>query len=153
LLWGQILVGAGGAGNASQMSIEPGVNELVIVEGFLTGAAGATIINGYLSTTPLTGATGNLVARDARRIVLPGGTAASGTFIRQQNNTPLGGTATQCFHMTTPNGDTRRIPLDLVLVAPWSLRLVNGTNNSPLEITVWVRVRQATPRELSIGSL
>src|SRR5882672_3492940 len=54
LLWGQILVGAGGAGNASQMSIEPGVNELVIVEGFLTGAAGATIINGYLSTTPLT---------------------------------------------------------------------------------------------------
>lgn len=155
LLWGRHKVNAGGAGNRSQSAIEPGADELVIVEKIVLGAAAAAndlLLS--LSIIPLTTSTGNLVARDARMIVTGGGSGKSSTRIREQNNVPLSGTATGCCMLQTPANISIEIQLDMVLVAPWSLRLLAGADNVAIDTVTWfVRTRMATPRELSIGSL
>jgi hypothetical protein len=154
LLWGSAVVVAGGAGNRSQAAIEPGTDELVIVERIAVGAPASVSISLRLSTVPLTTSTGNLVARDARRIITAGGSGASGTRIMTQNNAPLSGSATQTAFIQVPAATTVHIPLDMVLVTPWSLRIVAAADNVNLDaFTIWVRTRMATPRELAIGSL
>ena len=156
LLVGTILVAAGGVGFNSQTAIEPGAGELVIVETIELFLDGTTA--GYrlaLSSVPLSTSTGNLVARDARRIVTVGGSGASGTRIMTKNDAATSGVATTIWRFPTPVGEVMHtLTLDLVLVTPWSLRLINDTTNTSLKTTNWrVRARPATPRELAIGAI
>lgn len=155
LLMGTIQVAAGGAGNTSQCAIEPGAGEVVIVERLVYQPLASSLqVALFSSSTPLTTSTGNLVARDARRIVTAGGGAASGTRIRTENGV-FGGSASTLFNLGTNlvAGEVYDIPLDVVLVSPWSLRLANLTSNAVLGNANWfVRVRPGTPRELTSGA-
>jgi hypothetical protein len=155
LLWGQPNAAAV-AGVQSHCSIEPGVGELVIVDGvLLVPDTVAKDVNFTIASSPLADSTGNLVARDARRIVSAGGSGASGTRMRQQNLVAPPAPASTITRITLiSNGPPVWVPMDLVLVAPWSLRLHNQSVNVALERHLFfVRVRPGTPRELSIGNL
>lgn len=157
LLGCEIEVAAGGAGNTSQMAIEPGIGELVIVEDVVWSNNTGVTFTGLasLSVTPLTTSTGNMFSRDMRRNATPGGNAISGTIVRSKNDAPTSGSLTTVQRVTVPAATTLpAIPLDIVLVSPWSLRFMSAIANIALPpIHIRVRVRQATPRELSIGSL
>lgn len=155
LLWGRSDIAAGGAGFRSQVAIEPGVGEVVIVErvdvDLSTGVAVDYILG--LSRVALTNSTGNLVARDARRIISAGGGAPSGTRIRTANGAALADLATQVAiinQASTAAAPRRMVQLDCVLVAPWSLRLLPAVDNAAISnVTWWVRTRPGTPRELA----
>lgn len=165
LLYGFVQVSAGGAGNHAQAAVEPAADsdgratELVIVEEIIIIPSAAQIYSVHTSTTALGTSTGNLVARDARRIVTAGGSGASGTRIRTSNSIPAAGLnatlwTTGIAVLATEVGVPIHIPLDFVLVAPWSIRVIATTANTPLNTVMFkVRVRPGGPRELSIGNV
>jgi len=156
LLIGTVIVAAGGVGFNSQCAIEPGAGELVIVETLEIFLDSSSIgLRLAISQVPLTASTGNLVARDARRIVTAGGSGNSGTRIMTKNDAATSGVASTIWRFPLPVGEILlTLKLDLVLVPPWSLRLINDTTNTSLKQTNWrVRARPATPRELAIGAI
>jgi hypothetical protein len=155
LLWGKLGVGQGGAGTRSQSAIEPGIGELVIVESIVIEDDSDQFWTISLSSTPLSGSTGNLVPRDARRIVTTGGGGTSGTRIRQQNNVAIGGIATEVMKLRcTPAATKQQIWLDCVLVSPWSLRFYPDADNTALpDHTIFARSRPGTPREIALGAI
>lgn len=158
LLIGRSAVAAGGVGFHSQSAIEPGVGELVIVEKVafcFSGNPASQDLKMYSSQNALPDSTGNLVSRDARRIITSGSSGASGTRIREGNGAALTGTASIIWEPNTASGTVpaqgyTEVELDYVLVSPWSIRLVNITANQALMCTWWVRARPATPRELAV---
>lgn len=151
LLWGRNAIAAGGAANMTYSSIEPGEGELVIVESLIPPITGA---DHYLtlSFTPLTQLTGNLVARDVRRISTTGGSASSGTRMSSKNDAPTAGDASLVAYIPTTAGAVPpQIELNCVLVKPWCLRLRTVSLNVAIgEHTWFVRARPATPRELAV---
>lgn len=156
LLIANVNIIAGGAGNRSQAAVEPGVGELVIVERIILQGATAQTVQIFFSRTPLTSLGSTMIARDTRKFSDPTSTgrAASGTKIRFQSNTDITNAGDNLVIHSRAALALSIIPLDVVLVTPWSLRIAPNNNNETLEPTTFiVRARPATPRELAIGAI
>lgn len=150
------VIGAGGAGTNAQVQIEPAQGELVIIEDVWLVHGVAASIAFAVSVNSLAASTANLVARDSRRVINTGGIGSYATAMHLRGDVAVAGTASTImdFNTTVAGPSIGPIPLDLVLISPWKFRVYNTTQNAAFGgLNIRMRIRQATPRELSIGSL
>lgn len=149
-------VAAGGAGNRSQAAIEPGADELLIVDQISYSAVATVGIQWGLSTTALTGAANLLGAEDVRRMAAQATAAAqSGARVRIQNNAPIAALISTLGQKRVIINETQLLLTHpIILVQPWSLRVTPTTDNAALDVVTWyARSRPGIPRELNLVNL
>jgi hypothetical protein len=155
LLWGRCTPAAV-AGNQAGAMILPGVGELLIVEGIMfVGGTLAANINIGVGGAIFPDSTGNLVSRDARRVVTAGFSGASGSRILQRHSAAGMDSASIITRISIPaSSQPFWYPLDLPLVYPHGLKIWEQALNQAMENHVFfARARPATPRELTVGNL
>jgi hypothetical protein len=155
LLWGRCTPAAVVGQQAGAM-IVPGVGELLIVEGIMfVGGTLAANINIGVGGALFPDSTGNLVARDARRVVTAGFSGSSGSRILQRHSAAGMDSASIITRISIPaSSQPFWYPLDLPLVYPHGLKIWEQATNQAMENHVFfARARPGTPRELAVGNL